>query len=220
MKIHATAILTIMASIPASASAQPTTPQTRSPWADSTGIKGVAERVMPTIPDWPANGQQPDSPASPPGLTDFLALMNGSSLYIQPYAPYNLPSFIRVVFRDNTATVQWAADYSVGGATPWTSLCTLDPVRLSCSALAAGGINAGFFNLTSSGIAWRYPGQTPAQCNVTIGEIANGAGSYSYQDRQSRLGEFFDHAGSGLSGFFFQQAFFQRVDCGAGGGTG
>ncbi|WP_345245689.1 hypothetical protein [Pigmentiphaga soli] len=176
-------------------------------------MTGLAPRVLPQVPpalpqdSIEASPQDPPPPAAPVSVDELFRMMDGAVLYIDAFRPYNLPSFMRVVIHTGLATVEYPFDYAIGGRTYWAPACAMTAVNPMCS----GNKILGIITVTPAGFAWRYDGQVYYLCDAN--PDGRGGGVYTYQHWLSRAGQFADYAGSGLSGYMFQDAWLENRPC-------
>lgn len=194
------------------ANAQLAAPQVRTPWADSTHITGVAQKVMPDAPTSPPiKTPDPITPPVPSTIQELLDRMNGAELYFRELWDgrsgwADLPSTLRVVVRSSGAEIQ--AHNQWQGS--WYTLCTLAPWATECSVNAGAYVGAILsMSISSSNIL-----VSNAYCQPGFYGNANATASYSWEDYSARRGAFSNQnrhqqpASNGYSGYFFQYGSF------------
>ena len=195
------------------AGAQLAPPQTRSPWADSTHVTGLAQKVIPEAPITsppPEKGPEPRAPAT---IQELLDSMNGAELYFRELWDGRsgwdeLPAVLRVVVRGSGAEIQshdkWNNNWnSVCALTPWNSQCTFT-VHYAGTDLV--------MDISGSAIA-----VSRALCPVGYYGAAQASAVYSWEQYRAGIGAFSNQnrhqqpAGNGYSGYFFQGGTFQST---------
>jgi len=193
------------------AHAQLAAPQVRTPWADSTHITGVAERVMPETPaSPPIVDPLPSPPTAPTTVQEFLERLSGAEIYFREIWDSRsgweeLPGIVRVVVRSDGAEIQAHNQYQPG----WMGLCTLTPWNTQCTVSGVNAVNL-MFDINSWAISI-----TGASCLGGYFGSAYGAGAYSWEAYAQGQGAFSNQnrhsqpADNGYSGYFFLNGGFQ-----------
>lgn len=193
----------------AQAYGQPAEPQVRSPWADSTHIRGVAQKVMPDAPTSPPVVPVPDAGKAPATIQDFLDALNGADIYFREAWDgrsgwAELPAFLRVAVRSSGAQIQ----VHNPGQNAWYELCTLTPWKTQC-VLSAGtpvnltfGISNSAITIAGAGCGPGYYGSAQASGSYTWEAFAHNQSAFSNQNRH------LEPVANGYSGHFFMNGSF------------
>lgn len=211
-------VVSALAWLPAAGVGQGMSPQERSSWVDSTHVTGLAKKVVPEPPPAPVPDHQ-----TPGTVAELLAAMAGAEIYLDVYRPPLLPSYVRVVVRPDAAEVQYADDFTAGPASGWLTACQMTALHPNCSTRGIPYPDRsaiGDFTVTPVGIGWDYIPDTRAECtgygldDGPRGSVAgSGQADYSYDDWRQRRGFFSNHEGRGMSGQFFQNAWYTPTQC-------
>lgn len=193
--------------------AQVVPPQIRSPWADSTHVTGVAQKVIPEVPVLPPPVGTDPEPRPPATVQELLDSMSGAELYFRELWDGRsgwgeLPAVLRVAVQGTGAEIQSHDRWN----NRWNTVCTLTPWNSQCTFTVQYAGTDLVLDISSAAITVSralcpagYYGSAQASANYSWEQYRAGSGAFSNRNRYQQP------ADNGYSGHFFQNGSFQST---------